>query len=104
MDFFYNILVTGCSSGLGKALFNEVHSHDHLRAFAHYRSMTADPFALYGDVNDSNFPDKLDEFIRTRQIECFINDAREEADDVLGDEEVREHDEWRLRAARRFVR
>ena len=75
MDFFYNILVTGCSSGLGKALFNEVHSHDHLRAFAHYRSMTADSFALYGDVNDFNFPDKLDEFIRTRQIECFINNA-----------------------------
>jgi len=75
MDFFYNILVTGCSSGLGKALFNEVHSHDHLRPFAHYRSTTHDSFALYGDVNDSNFSDKLDEFIRTRQIECFINNA-----------------------------
>ena len=75
MDFFYNILVTGCSSGLGKALFNEVHSHDHLRPFAHYRSTTHDSFALYGDVNDFNFPDKLDEFIRTRQIECFINNA-----------------------------
>ena len=78
MNFFYNILITGCSSGLGEALFNEVCSHDHLKPFAHYRLHRApndDPYALYGDINDFNFIDKLDEYIRTREIDCFINNA-----------------------------
>ena len=78
MNFFYNILITGCSSGLGEALFNEVCSHDHLKPFAHYRLHRApndDPYALYGDINDFNFVDKLDEYIRTREIDCFINNA-----------------------------
>ena len=78
MNFFYNILITGCSSGLGEALFNEVYSHDHLNPFAHYRLHRApndDPYALYGDINDFNFIDKLDEYIRTREIDCFINNA-----------------------------
>ena len=75
MNFFYNILITGCSSGLGEALFNETCRHDHLKSFAHYRKMTHDPYALYGDINDFNFADKLDEYIRTREIDCFINNA-----------------------------
>ena len=75
MNFFYNILITGCSSGLGEALFNEVSYQDHLNVFAHYRKMTHDPYALYGDINDFNFVDKLDEYIRTREIDCFINNA-----------------------------
>ncbi len=75
MNYFYNILVTGCSSGLGEALFNETCKHDHLKSFAHYRKMTHDPYALYGDINDFNFVDKLDEYIRTREIDCFINNA-----------------------------
>ena len=75
MNFFYNILITGCSSGLGEALFNETCRHDHLKSFAHYRSTTHDPYALYGDINDFNFADKLDEYIRTREIDCFINNA-----------------------------
>ena len=72
MNYFYNILVTGCSSGLGEALFNETCKHDHLKSFAHYRKMTHDPYALYGDINDFNFVDKLDEYIRTREIECIL--------------------------------
>ena len=75
MNYFYNILVTGCSSGLGEALFNEVYSHDHLNPFAHYRSNLVDPYALIGDITDDSFPDKLDEYIRSREVDCFINNA-----------------------------
>ena len=75
MNFFYNILITGCSSGLGEALFNETCRHDHLKSFAHYRSNLDDPYALVGDITDFNFADKLDEYIRTREIDCFINNA-----------------------------
>ena len=75
MNFFYNILITGCSSGLGKALFNETYNHDHLKSFAHYRSNLVDPYALVGDITDDSFPDKLDEYIRSREVDCFINNA-----------------------------
>ncbi len=75
MNFFYNILVTGCSSGLGEALFNETCKHDHLKSFAHYRSNLVDPYALIGDITDDSFPDKLDEYIRSREVDCFINNA-----------------------------
>ena len=75
MNYFYNILVTGCSSGLGEALFNETCKHDHLKSFAHYRSNLVDPYALIGDITDDFFPDKLDEYIRSREVDCFINNA-----------------------------
>ena len=75
MNYFYNILVTGCSSGLGEALFNETCKHDHLKSFAHYRSNLVDPYALIGDITDDSFPDKLDEYIRSREVDCFINNA-----------------------------
>ena len=75
MNYFYNILVTGCSSGLGEALFNETCKHDHLKSFAHYRSNLVDPYALIGDITDDSFPDKLDDYIRSREVDCFINNA-----------------------------
>jgi len=75
MNFFYNILITGCSSGLGEALFNETCKHDHLKSFAHYRSNLVDPYALIGDITDDSFPDKLDDYIRIREVDCFINNA-----------------------------
>ena len=75
MNYYYNILVTGCSSGLGKALFNETYNHDHLKSFAHYRSNLVDPYALIGDITDDSFPDKLDEYIRSREVDCFINNG-----------------------------
>ena len=75
MNYFYNILVTGCASGLGEALFNETCKHDHLKSFAHYRSNLVDPYALIGDITDDSFPDKLDEYIRSREVDCFINNA-----------------------------
>ena len=74
MNYYYRILVTGCSSGLGKALFNEFCRHDHLGAFAHYRS-NEDPYALHGDITEESFPDKLDEYLRECEIDCFINNA-----------------------------
>lgn len=75
MNFFHNILITGCSSGLGEALFNETCKHDHLKSFAHYRSNLVDPYALIGDITDDSFPDKLDDYIRSREVDCFINNA-----------------------------
>ena len=75
MKHCYNILVTGCSSGLGKALFNEVHYQDHLKSFAHYRERGHDPFALIGDITKDHFPDKLDKYLRECEIDCFINNA-----------------------------
>ena len=75
MDYYYNILITGCSSGLGEALFNEVWQHDHLNPFGHYRTEDGDPHALIGDITDSDFPEKLDNHIRKNKIDCFINNA-----------------------------
>ena len=83
MNFFYNILITGCSSGLGEALFNETCKHDHLKSFAHYRSNLVDPYALVGDITDDSFPDKLDEYIRSREVDCFINNAGVLEGDVI---------------------
>ncbi len=54
MDYYRNILITGCSSGLGQALFNRVWEDDTLTPFAHYRSEHGDPHALIGDITDSD--------------------------------------------------
>ena len=75
MDYYRNILITGCSSGLGQALFNRVWEDDTLTPFAHYRSEHGDPHALIGDITDSDFPEKLDNYIRENKIDCFINNA-----------------------------
>ena len=75
MDYYYNILITGCSSGLGEALFNKVWEHDFLKPFGHYRTEDGDPYALIGDITDPDFPEKLDNYIREREIDCFINNA-----------------------------
>ena len=55
MDYYRNILITGCSSGLGQALFNRVWEDDTLTPFAHYRSEHGDPHALIGDITDPDF-------------------------------------------------
>ena len=68
MDYYRNILITGCSSGLGQALFNRVWEDDTLTPFAHYRSEHGDPHALIGDITDSDFPEKLDNHIRKYKI------------------------------------
>ena len=75
MDYYRNILITGCSSGLGQALFSEVWQHDHLNPFGHYRTEDGDPHALIGDITDSDFPEKLDNYIRKNKIDWFINNA-----------------------------
>ena len=83
MDYYRNILITGCSSGLGQALFNRVWEDDTLIPFAHYRSEHGDPHALIGDITDSDFPEKLDNHIRKYQIDCFINNAGVYEGDII---------------------
>ena len=83
MDYYRNILITGCSSGLGQALFNRVWEDDNLTPFAHYRSEHGDPHALIGDITDSNFPEKLDNYIRENKIDCFINNAGVYEGDII---------------------
>ena len=55
MDYYRNILITGCSSGLGQALFNKVWEDDNLNPFGHYRTEDGDPHALIGDITDPDF-------------------------------------------------
>jgi len=83
MDYYRNILITGCSSGLGQALFNRVWEDDTLTPFAHYRSEHGDPHALVGDITDSDFPEKLDNHIRKYEIDCFINNAGVYEGDII---------------------
>ena len=75
MSQFNNILITGCSSGLGEALYDDIWNHDGLNPFGHYRTEDGDPHALIGDITDSDFPEKLDNHIRKYDINCFINNA-----------------------------
>ena len=83
MDYYRNILITGCSSGLGQALFNKVWEDDNLNPFGHYRTDDGDPHALIGDITDSDFPEKLDNHIRKNKIDCFINNAGVYEGDII---------------------
>ena len=83
MDYYRNILITGCSSGLGHALFNKVWEDDNLNPFGHYRTEDGDPHALIGDITDSDFPEKLDNYIRENKIDCFINNAGVYEGDII---------------------
>ena len=83
MDYYRNILITGCSSGLGHALFNKVWEDDNLNPFGHYRTEDGDPHALIGDITDSDFPEKLDNHIRKNEIDCFINNAGVYEGDII---------------------
>jgi len=83
MDYYRNILITGCSSGLGQALFNKVWEDDNLNPFGHYRTEDGDPHALIGDITDSDFPEKLDNHIRKNEIDCFINNAGVYEGDII---------------------
>ena len=83
MDYYRNILITGCSSGLGQALFNKVWEDDNLNPFGHYRTEDGDPHALIGDITDSDFTEKLDNYIREREIDCFINNAGVYEGDII---------------------
>ena len=83
MDYYRNILITGCSSGLGHALFNKVWEDDNLNPFGHYRTEDGDPHALIGDITDSDFPEKLDDHIRKNKIDCFINNAGVYEGDII---------------------
>jgi len=67
-----NILITGCSSGLGNSLS---HNKRH-NIFTHYR--TSDKLSsnsIIGDLNDINFLNTFDSFIKEKNINVFINNA-----------------------------
>ena len=83
MNQFNNILITGCSSGLGEALYDDIWNHDGLNPFGHYRTEDGDPHALIGDITDSDFPEKLDNHIRENKIDCFINNAGVYEGDII---------------------
>lgn len=65
-----NIVITGCGSGLGKALY-ETSANKHV-VFPHYRT---GEFGLVGDITDYDFPCKLAEYLERVNADVFINSA-----------------------------
>ena len=65
-----SIVITGCGSGLGKALYQSA-SHKHV-VFPHYRK---GHFGLTGDITDVKFLDKFTEYLHEASADVFINNA-----------------------------
>jgi short-subunit dehydrogenase len=66
------ILVTGCSSGLGKELI-KIKKYE---MFAHYRRLDNPSVNhLVGDINDKNFSDVFQNFLSSHSINVLINNA-----------------------------
>ena len=70
MDFVY--LITGCGSGLGQSLV-KLKSNNVYKHFRKYDN--PDETVLVGDINNIDFLDKFDNFIRKNNINVFINNA-----------------------------
>ena len=89
------VFITGCGSGLGASLYKK--SSGTSAVFPHYRKGDPTIARLIGDLRDTDFPDKVDEFIRRCDINVFINNAGvhlsksprrttdEEVDEVIGE-------------------
>ena len=71
-----NILITGCSSGLGKTFFESRENHNH-NVYPHLRKNTnLDGIqTLIGDITNSDFLDKFISFLEEKNINVFINNA-----------------------------
>jgi short-subunit dehydrogenase len=70
-----NILITGCSSGLGKTFFESREKHNH-NVYPHLRENSITEISsLVGDITDVNFLNKFNLFLEEKQINVFINNA-----------------------------
>lgn len=71
-----NILITGCSSGLGKTFFETREKHNH-NVYPHLRkNSNLDGIqTLVGDITNSDFLDKFISFLEEKNINVFINNA-----------------------------
>ena len=71
-----NILITGCSSGLGKTFFETREKHNH-NVYPHLRkNSNLDGIqTLIGDITNSDFLDKFISFLEEKNINVFINNA-----------------------------
>lgn len=65
-----SIVITGCGSGLGKALCQSA-SHKHV-VFPHYRK---GDFGLIGDITDIRFLDNFSDYLEESNADVFINNA-----------------------------
>ena len=71
-----NILITGCSSGLGKTFFESREKHNH-NVYPHLRkNSNLDGIqTLIGDITNIDFLDKFISFLEEKNINVFINNA-----------------------------
>ena len=76
-----NILITGCSSGLGCALFSHFKEY---KIYSHGRN-TGD---LIGDITDINFISIFSKFILDKKINVLINNAGIYANKALEDNSI----------------
>ena len=70
-----NILITGCSRGIGKSLLNSFLKIDTVKVFPHYRVGGVKPGILICDLNELGAVDKVSKFIQEYDIDTFINNA-----------------------------
>jgi len=75
MNFKKNVLITGCSSGLGKTFFESRKKYNH-NVYPHLRENSITEISsLVGDITDFNFLNKFNLFLEEKQINVFINNA-----------------------------
>lgn len=67
-----NVLITGCSSGLGFSLSENKNNN----IFSHYRTFeNPQDNMIIGDLTDKNFLLEFDNFLEKNQIDVLINNA-----------------------------
>ena len=84
-----HIMITGCSSGLGRELMNVGTERGHI-VFPHMRNGTC---RITGDIRDPEFIDKFYDWLQHCNIEVFINNAARYWNidaEITSDDKVRE--------------